>query len=181
MLETKTCPGCGTANDISRALCEVCSTPLTAYSSELPAEDLERKVSLKKEAMKLTRHPSAVLVMVGFQSFIALLLLSKVFASIASRQQVNAEGTNYIGAALGSIGPVFTAIFLVPAALAVLFLAFQTWSQSSWAWMAGTVFAVACCLLGVWLFGGFAILCVPAIIALLIFWNQPACKKWYGR
>ena len=116
-----------------------------------------------------------------FQALTALTLVGKVISGFASQQRVNEEGTNYIGAALGSIGPIFMAIILVPAAVGILYLCYQTWSQQEWAWIAGVYFSVAIVIVSLWLLHVLGVFILLGVGALLFFWNGTQTKTWYGR
>lgn len=182
MIDTKTCPHCGEANDPGRATCVNCGTPLTAYGGQVGQNDnFERKLAAQVKA--LDTRPLVVSAMAIFQLLFALFWpVAVVMASFAAQPHTNAEGTNYLAAAFGAIGPFFVSITMLPVAVLLCFLAYASWTQRPWAWsVALGVPALAVMVayvrygFGLWLFvwGG-------AAVVLTYLWLQSRTKNWYG-
>lgn len=128
MPDTIQCPNCGTPNDTGAALCKACMNPLTAYSGQLKGETYQGR--LVKQVAYLDTRPPAVIAMTVLDIVFALFWpLRMVFASFAARQTTNAEGTNYVASAFGTIGPILSAILLIPAAILLGVVAWAAWTQ----------------------------------------------------
>jgi hypothetical protein len=182
MAETQQCPHCGTPNDIGRSLCENCQTPLTAYAGQLHGQAYQGRLA-EQVALLNTRPP----VVVGMTVFHVLLVvfwpLARVVGAFASRQQTNAEGTNYIASAFSSIGPILQAIVFVPIALALIVLAWATWTERTWAWTVNAFALAAFALFAILKYPSAhlqAILYVGLAGGLAFFWFRPQTRGWYG-
>lgn len=178
--ETVTCSICGAVNDAGRALCIDCNRPLTAYAEQLDSQQHINREEIQRKIASLDTRPPAVLAMTLFYVVFAVFWpLAYVVGAFMSREKVNAEGTNYLSAAFDAIGPFLSAGLLVPFALLLVFLAWATWTQRSWAWTAGLVtlglFALKALQKGV---GGAVWLVVAAVLA--FFWFREETKVWYG-
>src|SRR5262245_57107942 len=113
--ETQQCPHCGTPNEIGLARCANCQSPLTAYAGQVTGLGEAEQGRLAEKVKLLNTRPPVIGAMTGFDIFVALFWpLAAVVHAFAVRPTVNAEGTNYIGAAVGSIGPIFTAMLCIP-------------------------------------------------------------------
>lgn len=177
MSDTIQCPNCGTANDTGAALCKACMHPLTAYSGQLKGETYQGK--LVKQVAYLDTRPPAVIAMTALDVVFALFWpLRTVFANFASRPTTNAEGTNYVASAFGTIGPIFSAMLLIPTAIVLGFLAWAAWTQRPWAWMANLGVLIVFALLN--LRPTPAALFAVAAIVIGVFWMMPRTKGWYG-
>ncbi|MCW3099080.1 MAG: hypothetical protein JWL77_4698 [Chthonomonadaceae bacterium] len=177
MPDTIQCPNCGTPNDTAAALCKACMNPLTAYSGELKGETYQG--NLAKQVVHLETRPPAVIAMTALDIVFALFWpLRMVFANFAARQTTNAEGTNYVAAAFGTIGPILSAILLVPAAILLGVMAWGAWTQRPWAWMANFGVLIVFALLNLRPTPT-ALLAVAAIV-IGVFWMMPRTKGWYG-
>jgi hypothetical protein len=135
--DTQQCPHCGTVNEVGRARCANCQSPLTAYAGQITGLEESRQGRLAEKVRALDTRPPVIGVMVAFQGFLALWSLWAVLSAFTARPRMNAEGTNYIGAAVGSIGPLFTAIVLIPIAIALGINGWGIWTQQPWGWKAG--------------------------------------------
>src|ERR1044071_6490365 len=103
-MDTVQCKHCGTQNDIGRALCENCQSPLTAYAGQLRGESYRGNLSAQVE--RLGVRPISVTLMVIFLSLITLgWPLRAIFTAFTSQATLNSESTNYIASAFGAIGP----------------------------------------------------------------------------
>jgi len=177
MSDTIQCPNCGTPNDSSAALCKACMNPMTAYSGELKGEVYQG--NLAKQVVHLETRPPAVIAVTVLDGVFALFWpLRIVFANFAARQTTNAEGTNYVAAAFGTVGPILAAILLVPAAIALGVFAWAAWTQRPWAWMANLGVLILFALLN--LHRSPTALFAVAAIAIGVFWMMPRTKGWYG-
>src|ERR1044071_9262972 len=104
-METVQCKHCGTQNDISRALCENCQSPLTAYAGQLRGESYRGNLSAQVDRLRV--RPISVTLMVVFLIIIIVgWPLREIFSAFASRATLNSESTNYIASAFGAIGPI---------------------------------------------------------------------------
>ncbi len=177
MSDTKQCPNCGTPNDVSQSLCKNCMTPLTAYAGQLVGES--HKGRLAKQVADLETRPPAVIGMTVLNVVFALFWpLRIVLANFAAKPTTNAEGTNYVASAFGSIGPILSAILLIPAAILLCILAWATWTQRPWAWMTNLGVLVVFALLNLRA-TPMALFAVAAIV-LGVLWMMPRTKGWYG-
>jgi hypothetical protein len=174
------CPHCAVDNDEGLAICRNCNTPLTGYAGNVlgyvSAETLAK-------AAKLRVRPHAVPVMVIYAVLIALFgPIGAVLSKIAGRSNLNAEGTNYMGPAFSAVGIAFTAMFMIPLAGAILFVAWGVWAQRTWAWTAGAFLLGIIALLGVTgMVGGLTrIIAVVSAVIIGILWFQRDCREWFG-
>lgn len=177
MPDTIQCPNCGTPNDTGQSLCKACMNPLTAYSGELKGETHQGK--LAGQVAYLETRPPAVMAMTVLDVVFALFWpLRKVFTSFAARPTTNAEGTNYVASAFGTVGPILAAALLIPVAIALVFVAWATWTQRPWAWMVNLGVLIVFALLNL----------KPSPVALFavaagvigVLWMMPRTKGWYG-
>src|SRR4051812_24199856 len=115
------CPHCGTQNSTGRSLCENCQSPLTAYSGQLTGETYEGKLAGK--VAQLDTRPVSVYLMMAFLTVIAIgWPLRNIIGAFAGRAQLNAENTNYLANAFGSIAPIMTTIVMLPIAAALFWI-----------------------------------------------------------
>jgi hypothetical protein len=175
------CPNCNTLNDEGAALCENCAEPLTAYGGQITgmvSEETREKIE------RLSVRPPVVPVMAALDALAAFVWpFAAAWAAFAHRTVANAAGTNYIGAAFGSLGAVFTAAVMIPLGVALLVIAWATWTQRPWAWIANAVVLVLAALLAFFAFPSApvsALLRIGLAGALAYFWFQPDTKDWYG-
>ncbi len=175
------CPHCSNENEEGAAVCEYCDTPLTAYGGQLTG--LVSASTLAKAA-KLAVRPPVIPIMAGLDVFLAIFgPVAAVLGKFSSRPQTNAEGTNYMGAAFGAVGVAFTAMVLVPVALALLVIAWGTITQKSWAWAANIGVLGVLIFLGNFLlpWGTFGLIIrVVAGVALGVLWIKNETREWYG-
>jgi hypothetical protein len=177
MPDTIQCPNCGTPNDTSAALCKACMNPLTAYSGELKGESYQGK--LVKQVADLETRPVSVIAMTVLDVVFALFWpLRMVITNFANRPTTNAEGTNYVASAFGTIGPILSAILLIPAAILLGIVAWAGWTQRPWAWAANFAVLIVFALLN--LHKSPAALFAVAAIVIGVFWMMPRTKGWYG-
>ena len=177
MPDTIQCPNCGTPNDTGAALCKACMNPLTAYSGQLKGETYQGR--LVKQVAYLDTRPPAVIAMTVLDIVFALFWpLRMVFASFAARQTTNAEGTNYVASAFGTIGPILSAILLIPEAILLGVVAWAAWTQRPWAWMVHFGVLILFALLN--LRPTAAALFAVAAVVIGVLWMMPRTKGWYG-
>lgn len=182
--ESVTCPHCGTSNRGDRALCANCQSPLTAYGGQLKGHSETESGRFARQAAGLYVRPPAVYAAVAFDALFAVFWpLAYVLGAFAARERVNAELTNYLASAFGAIGPILSAIVLIPAALVILLVAWGAWSQQPWAWSANLgvigVFALAALFkYGAHPAASIVWLIVACVLAAV--WTRPATKSWYG-
>ncbi len=177
MPETIQCPNCGTPNDVNQSLCKNCMTPLTAYSGQLIGEAHQGK--LAAQVADLQTRPVAVIAMtVTIVIFALFWPLRTVLANFAAKPVTNAEGTNYIASAFGSIGPILSAALLIPAAVLLGIIAWATWTQRTWAWMASLAVLIVFVLINLRP-SAMALFAIGGI-ALGVLWVLPRTKSWYG-
>lgn len=182
MANTKQCPNCGLENDSGNAVCANCQTPLTAYAGQLRGEAYQGRLAAQVERLE-TRPPAVIAMVVFLIAFTLFWPLASVISAFLHREGLNAEGTNYVASAFGAIGPILTAIFLIPVSVALGVLAWMTWTQRTWTWNADLValiaFAVfACIRYPVYHFLTFLWVILAAALAFL--WFRPATKAWFG-
>jgi len=105
-----------------------------------------------------------------------------VLSKISAKTTVNEEGTNYLAPAFGAVNIAFAALFMVPLALAILFLAFGVWAQRTWAWSAGAFLLGVVTLLGLTgMIGGIVrVIAIISAIAMAAMWFQRDCREWFG-
>ena len=179
--QTQQCRYCGTDNKVGDALCKSCKSPLTAYAGQITGEASGNQEQRQREVALLSSHPLSVKLMVGFQVLYALMgPLAKVIRGFASQPKVNEEGTNYVSASFGSVGPILTALFLVPIALALFVLAWGTWTQRSWAWIPSLVVVILVGVGAALSFSFLSVFWIGMAGVLLFFWFKPEIRKWFG-
>src|SRR6266576_3454334 len=101
-MDTIQCEHCGTQNDVGRALCVNCQTPLTAYAGQLRGETYEG--NLAGQVDRLQDRPLSVNLMAAALVAIAVAWpLRSIFNAFASRASLNSETTNYLASAFGAI------------------------------------------------------------------------------
>jgi hypothetical protein len=182
--ETVQCKFCGEVNEVGSALCANCKSPLTAYAGEIKGLSAEEKARMAARVARLKRHPPAVYALTVFNALFALFWpLAFTLGGFMARERVNSEGTNYLAAAFGAIGPFLTALMLIPAGLALIYLAWATWSQRSWAWMANLGSLALFAFLALRQFSSAPLLALFWLFvagALTVIWLRPETKVWYG-
>jgi hypothetical protein len=168
-------------NEEGVAVCQSCRTPLTFYGNQVTGEVSE---ATRAKATKLEIRPVIVPIMAAFCGLVAL---AGPFWSVAGRffgrSAVNAEGTNYMGAAFGAVGIALTAIVLIPLGVALLVVAWGILTQRTWAWGAGIVVAVAtlfAAFTGYFFAGPLKIVAIVASVALAAMWLRRDAREWFG-
>ena len=178
---TRQCPHCGVVNDMSRALCSNCQSPLTAYGGQLNGVAYQGK--LAAQASQAAVRPAVVTAMTLFDILYAVFWpIAYVIGAYMGRAQLNTEGTNYVAAALGSLGPLFSALALLPIGAMLCFLAWSTWTQRTWAWTANA-WTIGIFVLIVFMkhqFSLFTFVCAGLAGALAYFWFLPRARAWFG-
>ncbi len=181
--ETRQCPNCGLDNSIDRALCVSCLTPLTQYAGDLDGQGTSNGV-LAAQVAALEVRPPVVAAMTVFNALFAVFWpLTFVMGAFVARQKVNAAGTNYLGAALGAVGPVLAALILLPVALGLGVLAWATWTRQQWAWNMNAGVLGLFGLLALFRFGSapiLAFLYLGLACGLAFYWFKPVTKAWFG-
>ena len=177
MSDSIQCPNCGTPNDTSAALCKACMNPMTAYSGELKGETYQG--NLVKQVANLDTRPPAVMAMTALDGVFALFWPLRIaLNNFLARQTTNAEGTNYVASAFGTVGPILAALLLIPAAIALGVAAWGAWTQRPWAWLANFGVLIVFALLN--LRASAASLFAVAAIVIGVLWMMPRTKGWYG-
>lgn len=177
---TMRCPECNLDNEEGAAFCANCVAPLTAYGGQITG--LVSDETLAKLA-RLRIRPPAVPIMTAFNVLVALMWpLATLLSRISSRPQVNAEGTNYAGAAFGAVGVAFLAMFMIPLGIALLVAAFGTWTQRSWGWYAsaGTLGVIGAISIMGFIGGPLRFVTIAVCIVLAILWFHRDVREWYG-
>ena len=180
--DTIQCKECGVVNGVGNAVCVNCHRPLTAYGAQIGQEEnYAPRLSTQVEALE--ERPPVVAAIAVFHVLFALAVpLWTVIATWTARPRVNDEGTNAIQSAAGTFVSILQTITLLPVAIALCLLAYFTWTQRTWAWMANAIVLGLLVLLTfilhrfapvtfIWagLAGGFA-----------YFWFQKPIKAWFG-
>ena len=176
------CPHCATDNEEGAAVCENCDTPLTAYGgqvtgavSEATLRKLER-LAVRPPVVPMAAALDVLLVVVG--------PLWTLVGRFAARPAVNAEGTNYAGAAFGAVGVLFSAIVLVPVAVALAVVAWGVMAHRTWAWTAQAFLLLVVAVIGLtgWLVPSlFLRLLLSAGAAVVGYlWVKEDARQWYG-
>jgi hypothetical protein len=156
---------------------------LTAYAGQVTGLGESAGGRLAEHVNRLNTRPPVIGAMAGFDVFVALFWpLASVIGAFRARPVPNAEGTNYIGAAVGTIGPIFTAMLCIPLAIVLGGIAWGTWTQQPWAWKANAVVVI-----------GFLLFLLPRVAAaplnivwmvvagaLAFLWFSPRTKAWFG-
>jgi hypothetical protein len=175
------CPNCDTANDEGEAICANCAEPLTAYAGQVSGLVDDRT---RARAQRLAVRPAVVVPMALLDLATAFLWpVATLMGMLRASPTLNAEGTNYMGHAFGALNVALNAAILVPVALALVAIAWGTWTQKSWAWPANAV------LLGLLIAS--ALLSLPAgvlwsLVRLAVLgaaayhWFRPAARSWFG-
>jgi hypothetical protein len=176
--ETIPCPKCGTINDTGAALCKACMTPLTAYGHQLKEPETYQG-RLADQISNVNTRPPVVTAMTVLDVVFALFWpLRMVVVSFAHRTTTNAEGTNALAAAFGTVGPILSALLLIPAAIALGVAAWGAWTQRPWAWMVNLGVLIVFALVN--LRPSASALFAVAAIVIGVFWTMPRTKGWYG-
>jgi hypothetical protein len=181
MNETKKCPNCGLDNQIDRSICDNCYTPLTAYGKQVGmVNDFESKLTKQVEA--LDERPKVVHVMAAFTALLALPLLARVISGFRHQPTADPENVNAITTAFAAIGPLFYAVIFIPLAIALVVLAYFTWTQQPWTWTANLVVLGLTALLVLLIFhlSLAALFWLAVLGTLTYFWLTPDTKAWYG-
>lgn len=177
------CAHCGTINATGVALCANCHMPLTAYGGQVTGLETAPAGKRAERVQALTHRPSVIYWAAGFNLFVALCWpVATLIRTIIHRPQVNEEGTNYIVAALGALGPIFSTALLLPLTLLLLAVAWGIGTQQPWAWRANLA-----------VLGGFALFMLTRISmapisliwlatagVLAFFWLQPRTRAWFA-
>lgn len=178
------CPNCAEPNDVANAVCSVCNTPLTAYAGELTGLG-ESSGKLREQVAKLDVRPPIVTAAAVLDVLFALFgPIASVFSGFATRPTTNAEGTNYIGAAFGMVGPILKAIVLLPISAAIIVVAWAAFTQKPWGWYANLVIFGLLGVLSLFQFGvNFLIGLVMLIVAIgfAVVWMSLDTRAWYGQ
>ncbi|MCS6775831.1 MAG: hypothetical protein RMJ43_02710 [Chloroherpetonaceae bacterium] len=177
------CAHCGTLNTTGAALCVNCHMPLTAYGGQVTGLETASTGRLAERVQALIHRPPVIYWAAGFNLFIALFWpVAALIRTFISRPQVNEEGTNYIVAALGAMGPVFATVLLLPLALLLLAVAWGIGTQQPWAWRANIAVLAGFALFMLTRVGTAPIslvwLAVAGVIA--FFWLQPRTRAWFA-
>lgn len=181
MEQEKTCPHCGTSNRAGRALCAQCNFPLTAYAGDLTGESYQGKLA-GQVALLEQRPPVIPIVAVGLVLLAIVGPLLTAARAFQTQPKVNEEGTNYVAASFGSVGPIMQAFVLVPVALLFLVVAWGIWTQRPWGWPAGLVTLGLLAVRSV-----LSITALPSLLLLIAcgvlawFWLRPTTKAWFGQ
>lgn len=176
------CSHCDHDNPEGLARCEVCNTPLTAYSGQVTGE--VNAVNLERLARMSIRPP----IVPGMTGLLVAFAIFGPFAAVISRYlartTTNVEGTNYASAAFGAVGIAFTALVMIPLGLFLLYMAWLTWTRGSWIWMANTILLGAVAFLSLTGFLTSIFILRVLLIALCgaagYFWFRPETREWYG-
>src|SRR5207237_9316352 len=119
------------------SVCAFCGEPFTAYAGQLTGEASEATLA---KLRRLSYRPPVISAVAGLDVLLAVFgPFGAVLGRYANRTVTNAEGTNYAGAAFGAVGIAFMALFMVPLGLALLYVAWVTWTRGSWAWSANVI------------------------------------------
>ena len=174
------CPNCQTENDDGRASCESCGAAFTAYAEK--GSGIASAATLAKLA-KLGIRPPAVAPMASIDGLLALITLGALIARYFSQPNLNADSSNYLAPAFGAVGAALASFVAIPVALALLYLAWGTWTQRTWAWTANAFLMALSAFLALLAFFSNPIL---AVIRLAItayaafFWFNTQTREWFG-
>ena len=163
-------------------------TPLTAYAGQLTGETYDGK--LAKQVAALNVRPPAVMVMAVFHVLFALFVPVAIFVSFLPGKASSNPDDMYqssMSTAFHSIGAVVVGLVMLPLAGALIWLAWATWAQRTWAWTAAfaplIVFVIMLCT-------KFSVPSTPAhvtasmslllVAVLLLLWYRPATRAWFG-
>ncbi len=182
MDEIVICPNCRTENPHGNARCSVCAMPFTTYAGQLTDERYQG--NLAAQVSKLDKRPLMVGVMAGFHIFFALFWpLASIIGAFATRVKVNEEGTNYVAASFGSIGPIVITMICLPFFVAFLIVAYGAWTQRDWGYWGSAGGLGLFILLELSKFGaapGLAMFWIVLAIVGLALWLQRTVKAWYA-
>lgn len=182
MDETQICPNCRAENPPGNSRCSVCATPFTTYAGQLTDERYQG--NLAGQVAKLDTRPVMVSVMAGFHIFFALFWpLASIIGAFKSTVKVNEEGTNYIAASFGSIGPIAITAVCLPFFVAFLIVAYGAFTQRDWGYYGSMGGMGLFATLALFKFGASPALAVFWIVLVIIgfaFWLGHGVKAWYG-
>lgn len=176
------CTECGEWNEEGAAFCARCNAPLTKYGGQSLGEV---SAATRAKAAQLAVRPPVIPAMAASLVLLALFgPMGALLSRFVGRTTVNAEGTNYMGAAFGAVGIALAALTLVPLALALLVVAWGTWTQHRWAWM---IDLVVLCIVALMSLAGLwphvlplRVVLILAAVGLGYFWLRPETQRWYG-
>lgn len=188
MSDTKKCPNCGADNDISFSLCQQCMTPLTAYAGQLDGESYKGKLATQVAA--LNQRPHSIVTMMVYHVLVAILIPLRIFVgSLPGKESADPDQVYQasMSTAFHSIGAVVVGLVMIPLAIALIYLAWGTWAQRTWAWNAAFAPLIVAVIMLVTnfhqpsvplhIFSGFA-LAVSAVV--IYMWYRPDTKSWFG-
>jgi MFS family permease len=125
-----------------------------------------------------------VSIMAGFHIFFALFWpLASVLGAFATRIKVNEEGTNYLAASFGSIGPIFTAVVCVPFFAGFLIVAWGAFTQRDWGYHGSFGVLGLFGVLALMKFGSapaLTLFWLVLVVTGVVFWLKSDVKAWYG-
>ena len=181
-MDTIQCPHCGTQNSSERSLCVNCQSPLTAYSGQLTGEAYEGKLAGK--VAQLETRPLSVYLMMAFLTVVAIgWPLRNIVLAFMARTGLNAENTNYLATAFGSIAPIMTTIVMLPLAGVLAWIAWQCYAQMPQAWKLSLISVVAFATFVALRFHDFkawTIFWLAVVGALAYLWLRPNTRAWFG-
>jgi hypothetical protein len=184
VFDTQQCPNCGHVNESGRAVCANCQLPLTAYSGQVSGDFESSRGKLAQQVSRLNVRPPIVAVVALCDLLFALFWpLAYVVNDFANRPRLNGEMTNYLGSAFGAIGPFLHAIVLVPIGLALIGLAWATWTERAWAWSVNAIGLAAFVLLSLRNFGVAPIMTIIWVVlagGVAFVWFRSETKAWFG-
>ncbi|GDX41112.1 hypothetical protein LBMAG21_14040 [Armatimonadota bacterium] len=182
MDEIVICPNCRTENPPGNARCSVCAMPFTTYAGQLTDERYQG--NLAAQVSKLEKRPLMVNVMAGFHLFFALFWpLASMLGAFATRVKVNEEGTNYVAASVGSIGPIMVTMVCLPFFIAFLVVAYGTWTQRDWGYWGSLGMLGLFAVLALPKFGAtpvLAVLWIALSVTGAALWLKSDVKAWYA-
>jgi hypothetical protein len=181
-METIQCSHCGTMNDTKHSLCVNCQSPLTAYSGELRGETYQGKLARQVERLQV--RPLSVNLMAGFLIVVAVgWPLRAIVTALVNRAHLNVETTNYLASAFGTIGPIMIAIFCLPLAAILGWIAWSVLTQQPRAWQLSLV---ALCAFAIYIvirageYRIWTVLWLGLPVGLAIAWLREPTKAWFG-
>jgi uncharacterized membrane protein len=168
-------------------MCQQCLTPMTAYSGQLTGETYQGK--LAGQVALLNTRPAAVTAMVIFQVLFAVFPLVVFAHYLPGPANTNPDEAYQasMSSAFHVISAVVAGFVMIPLSVVMLWVAWSTWAQRTWAYNA--VFAPLSVFVIIMLtkFGqpsttlhvvaGFSI---AAIAVLVFFWYRPTTRAWFG-
>jgi hypothetical protein len=182
MAETRQCPHCGLENDLGRSLCANCQTPLTAYAGQLQGAAYQGKLAAQVERLE-TRPPGVVAMVVFIVVIVVFWPLASVVTAFLHREAINAEGTNYLASAFGALGPLLTALVMIPIACVLSWLAWATWTQQTWTWNANAGLLIGFAVFALSrhaVYQNMTYVWIALAVVLGFFWFQSATRAWFG-